>query len=99
MTPEQKALKYWHLFVTEKGHEPMPFEFAAFCLDKSKNEEFNAVAEISERLVFANNYMADPNKMLPTDFVMWYSGMPMEKLLKAYERFSKETLNASKGEM
>jgi len=34
MTPEQKALKYWHLFVAEKGHDPMPFEFATFCLEK-----------------------------------------------------------------
>lgn len=92
MTNEEKVKAYYTQFVAEKGHEPMPFEFAAFCLDKREKEEFKAVSEISERLLFTTNYMADPNKMLPTEFVMWYSGMSMEKLLKAYERFSKENL-------
>jgi len=50
MTPEQKALKYWHLFITEKGHEPMPFEFAVFCLDKREEAEIPDILKSETRL-------------------------------------------------
>lgn len=31
-----------------------------------------------------------PNKMMPFEFVKWYSGMEEQKILNAFERYKKE---------
>jgi hypothetical protein len=87
MTPEQKALKYWHLFVAEKGHEPMPFEFAAFCLDK-REKQFTKLRDLLERLADIQN-----GPPLIRDEKEWRGIMD-----KSYALLKEtETLNASKG--
>lgn len=40
-----------------------------------------------------NFVLADVSGQLPLDFVKWYSGMEQEKILKAYERWEKESGN------
>jgi hypothetical protein len=39
------------------------------------------------------NFIDSSNGQLPLDFVKWYSGMEQEKILKAYERWEKESGN------
>jgi hypothetical protein len=76
---EQMKLEIDHIF--ESGvNEIRIFEMVVNFIDSRNGVNKNFV-------------LADVNGQLPLDFVKWYSGMEQEKILKAYERWEKESGN------
>jgi hypothetical protein len=56
------------------------------------DECYKSLTRITATALFAkyrDNQM-DEAETFPVDFVMWYTGMPLDKLKKAHERFIKE---------
>jgi hypothetical protein len=76
---EQLKLEIDHIF--ESGvNEIRIFEMVVNFIDSRNGVNKNFV-------------LADVSGQLPLDFVKWYSGMEQEKILKAYERWEKESGN------
>jgi hypothetical protein len=84
MTPEEKADKEFEViaWMNKKGYDR-----------RASKEVAPIIVNYLQDVVNKNFIKPDVIKSLPLDFVKWYSGMEEAKILKAVERWKRESGN------